>query len=71
LEKENDIIAGFARIYAAKLSGFRFRIHGNFHLGRLFAVDSGFVIRDFEGNSEIAFSERRLKRSPLPLACRP
>jgi maltose alpha-D-glucosyltransferase/alpha-amylase len=65
LEKENDIITGFTRIYAAKLSGFRFRIHGNFHLGRLFAVDSGFVIRDFEGNSEIAFSERRLKRSPL------
>ena len=65
LGSEREIIAALSGIYKSKLSGARFRIHGNFHLGHFFAVDNGFVIRDFEGNPDIAISERRLKRSPL------
>jgi maltose alpha-D-glucosyltransferase/alpha-amylase len=65
LEKESGLIDAFAGIYAAKISGRRFRIHGNFHLGRLFVADTGFVVRDFEGDPFMVSSERRLKRSPL------
>jgi maltose alpha-D-glucosyltransferase / alpha-amylase len=65
LENETGIIDAFAGIYAAKISGCRFRIHGNFHLGRIFIADTGLVVRDFEGDPFMVFSERRLKRSPL------
>ncbi len=49
----------------------RIRIHGDYHLGQVLAVNTGaptgqdFVIIDFEGEPESTITERKIKHSPL------
>ncbi|HYN65078.1 MAG TPA: hypothetical protein VES36_10795 [Candidatus Limnocylindrales bacterium] len=41
------------------------RVHGDYHLGQLLAMDRGFVVTDFEGEPARPLAERRLSSSPL------
>ncbi|TFE70979.1 trehalose synthase [Methylacidiphilum sp. Yel] len=45
--------------------GLKIRIHGDFHLQQLLYTGKDFVIIDFEGETEIPFSQRKLKKTPL------
>lgn len=41
------------------------RVHGDFHLGQVLAVDDDYVILDFEGEPTRSLEARREKQSPL------
>ena len=55
----------FKRVYAHKIEALKIRTHGDYHLGQVLFTGRDFVILDFEGEPARAYSERRLKRSPL------
>jgi len=46
-------------------SGFRIRIHGDYHLGQVLRARGDYVILDFEGEPARSLAERRTKQSPL------
>jgi len=43
----------------------RIRIHGDYHLGQVLRVKTGFVILDFEGEPARPLADRRAKQCPL------
>jgi maltose alpha-D-glucosyltransferase/alpha-amylase len=65
LGRENELIATFRSVLNMKISGFRIRCHGDYHLGQLLYTGREFVIIDFEGEPARPLSERRIKRSAL------
>jgi maltose alpha-D-glucosyltransferase/alpha-amylase len=65
LEQEGEILRRFRAILRPNLDGFRIRIHGDFHLGRLLYTGKDFVVSDFEGEPGRTVEDRRVKRSPL------
>jgi len=65
LKLEGEIIQRLRAICGQPLDAIRFRIHGDYHLSELLHTGKEFLVIDFEGEPEIAISERRLKRSPL------
>ncbi len=65
LDGESVIAGRMHRIVEKKLSTYRTRIHGDYHLGQLLYRGKDFVILDFEGEPARPISERRLKHSPL------
>lgn len=65
LEREEEIIQCFSRIYEHKIEGVKTRIHGDYHLGQVLFTGKDFVIIDYEGEPGFSFSERRLKKNPF------
>ena len=65
LDMKNDVLKCFKRVFAHKIPTMKIRTHGDYHLGQVLWTGKDFVIIDFEGEPARAFSERRLKRSPL------
>lgn len=64
-EREEEIIASFARIKDHRINARKIRIHGDYHLGQVLFSGRDFTIIDFEGEPARATSERRLRYSPL------
>jgi maltose alpha-D-glucosyltransferase / alpha-amylase len=64
-ELEPAIIRTYRSFCDLSLSGLRTRLHGDFRLGQVLWTGKDFVFIDFEGESSIPISERRLKHSPL------
>ncbi len=65
LDLKSDVLKCFKRVYQHKIPIMKIRTHGDYHLGQVLWTGKDFVIIDFEGEPARAFSERRLKRSPL------
>jgi maltose alpha-D-glucosyltransferase/alpha-amylase len=62
---KKDILKCMQQIYSHKISTMKIRTHGDYHLGQVLFTGKDFIILDFEGEPARAYSERRLKRSPL------
>lgn len=65
LKSNKQILTIFKRIFAHKIDTMKIRNHGDYHLGQVLWTGKDFVLIDFEGEPAKAYSERRLKRSPL------
>lgn len=65
LGMKDELLKCFKRIYSYKIPVMKIRNHGDYHLGQVLWTGKDFIIIDFEGEPARAFSERRLKRSPL------
>ena len=64
-EREAEIINRYRPIYERRITAYRIRCHGDFHLGQLLWTGKDFMILDFEGEPSLALSERRIKRLAL------
>ncbi|MEX2594642.1 MAG: maltose alpha-D-glucosyltransferase [Anditalea sp.] len=65
LQMKDMVLKIFKRIFDHKITTMKIRNHGDYHLGQVLWTGKDFVIIDFEGEPARAYSERRLKRSPL------
>lgn len=63
-DMEASILKYIKQLLVIKIIAKKIRIHGDYHLGHILFTGKDFLI-DFEGNSEIPYSERLLKRSAL------
>ncbi|QSR89700.1 maltose alpha-D-glucosyltransferase [Methylacidiphilum caldifontis] len=63
LEKISSIEDQLHQILIPGNYGQKIRIHGDFHLQQLLYTGKDFVIIDFEGESELPFSQRKLKKT--------
>jgi maltose alpha-D-glucosyltransferase/alpha-amylase len=62
---EQALLRNYRALYEYRLSAKRVRIHGDCRLGQVLWTGKDFVFIDFEGQTGVSISERRLKRSPL------
>lgn len=65
LSMRSQVLEQFKQIYHHKISTLKIRTHGDYHLGQVLYTGRDFNIIDFEGEPARAFSERRIRRSPL------
>ncbi|HEV7333002.1 MAG TPA: maltose alpha-D-glucosyltransferase [Flavisolibacter sp.] len=63
--KRDEVLSLLKRIYSKKFDVHKTRIHGNFGLSQILLTGKDIILHDFGGNPAKAFSERKLKRSPL------
>jgi maltose alpha-D-glucosyltransferase/alpha-amylase len=63
--KRDELLNRLKRIYTGKLDILKIRNHGNLGLRNVLLTGKDLYINDFGGNTLKAFSDRRLKRSPL------
>jgi maltose alpha-D-glucosyltransferase/alpha-amylase len=64
-ELEPAIIQSCRAVCDQGLSAKRLRLHGDCRLGQVLWTGKDFVFIDFEGDSSVPISERRLKHSPM------
>jgi maltose alpha-D-glucosyltransferase/alpha-amylase len=62
---EDAIRQRFQLVRDHRISAWRIRLHGDFHLGQVLYTGDDFIVIDFEGDPRRPMSERRLKRSPV------
>jgi maltose alpha-D-glucosyltransferase/alpha-amylase len=65
IKHKNELLVYMKKIYSKKIRTKKIRNHGDYHLGQVLFTGKDFIIIDFEGEPARAYSERRLKRSPL------
>ena len=65
IELEPVIIQHYRRLVGQPFAAGSIRVHGDFHLGQVLWTGRILYFPDFEGNTTIPISERRIKRSPL------
>ena len=65
LSRRIELFARAHAITAARASGKRIRIHGDYHLGQVLRAKNDFVLLDFEGEPARSLEERRRKQCPL------
>jgi maltose alpha-D-glucosyltransferase/alpha-amylase len=65
LAAEQTLLRRYRAVLGSEVTGYRIRIHGNYHLAELLYTGTDFVVIDFEGDPGRPLSERRIKRSPL------
>ena len=56
---------GMHRAFRMNLVAMRIRCHGNYSLEDVLCCEGDFVIVDFEGDSDLPITQRRIKSSPL------
>jgi maltose alpha-D-glucosyltransferase/alpha-amylase len=64
-ELEPVILQHYRELITQRFEAGRIRIHGDCNLRQILWTGRDFVFLDFEGDSTIPISERRIKRSPL------
>ncbi len=64
-ELEPAIIESYRHLCDHQLSTKRLRLHGDCRLNQVLWTGKDFVFIDFEGDSSVSLSERRLKHSPM------
>lgn len=64
LARETEMQQQLKRIFRHKIEADKVRIHGDFTLEQVHVTQEGFLIKNFDGDPEQAFSQRRLRRSP-------
>jgi maltose alpha-D-glucosyltransferase/alpha-amylase len=62
--RRDDFHARLHGLLERRVSAWRIRIHGDFHLGQLLRSGPNFVLTGFDGGGRSA-ADRRIKRSPL------
>ena len=65
LNGEGEIRSRLLLLRDKRMSGWRIRGHGDYHLSNVLFTGSDWVITNFEGDPTRALSERRIKRSAL------
>jgi maltose alpha-D-glucosyltransferase/alpha-amylase len=65
MQQRNVLVAKFGELSSDLFHAQRIRCHGDLHLGQVLFTGKDFVIIDFEGDSSLPVSERRIKASPL------
>ncbi len=65
LAQRSRIVQEFRQVLAERLETVRIRCHGDYHLGQILFTGKDFTVIDFEGNTAVPLTERRIKRSPL------
>jgi maltose alpha-D-glucosyltransferase / alpha-amylase len=63
--RRGAVIDALGVLLLQKISAWRLRCHGDYHLGQVLFTGKDFVIIDFEGEPARPVQERRIKRSPL------
>jgi maltose alpha-D-glucosyltransferase/alpha-amylase len=65
LDRKNELLSVFKKIYSKKLDVVKTRIHGTLSLGQILLTGKDVAIHGFGGIPSNRYSEARLKRSPL------
>ncbi len=65
LDSNDFLMSKLQRVSNDKIDGVKIRIHNDYHLGQILYTGKDVMIIDFEGHTQSALSERRLKRSPI------
>lgn len=64
-EKLSQIESQLYQVLIPGNYGLKIRIHGDFHLQQLLYTGKDFIIIDFEGETELPSSQRKLKKTPF------
>jgi maltose alpha-D-glucosyltransferase/alpha-amylase len=65
LDAQTEVLSRLHAVTSIRMTGRRFRLHGDYHLGQVLYTGNDFYIIDFEGEPLRSLTDRRLKRSAL------